>query len=228
VRTEPLTIMILRRAGTVWTGRVSSRLLILAALFFVCYITVTLLLIYRYFDLRRIHQQHTAEKAELTKSLTTTHRELDRAEEQIALLTTYIREKREESSGLAQGGSEGEPSFPELVDISQLKVAYQGSTLIVTFNIINTQEGNRSISGHIFVLARLKGSDHSELLVYPSCPLEEGLPVNYRRGQRFVIKRLKPVQSRYTLSNPLNEPLILKILVYDDEGSLILSKTVEV
>jgi hypothetical protein len=43
-----------------------------------------------------------------------------------------------------------------------------------------------------------------------------------------VIKRLKPVQSRYTLSNPLNEPLILKILVYDDEGSLILSKTVEV
>ncbi len=227
-RTEPLTIMILKRAGTVWTGKVSSRLLILAALFFVCYITVTLFLIYRYLDLRRTFQQNTAEKAELTKSLTTTHRELERAGQQIALLTAYIREKREESAGTAEGGSEGEPSFPELVDISQLKVTYEGSTLIVTFNIINTQAGDKIISGHIFVLARLKGSDHSELLVHPSCPLRQGLPVNYRRGQRFIIQRLKSVKSRYTLSNPLNEPLILKILVYDDDGGLILSKTIEV
>jgi hypothetical protein len=47
------------------------------------------------------------------------------------------------------------------------------------------------------------------------------------RGQRFVIKRFKTISSRYALTSPLNEPLILKILVYDEQGNVIFNKTVE-
>jgi hypothetical protein len=114
-----------------------------------------------------------------------------------------------------------------VVDISQLTVAHQDRVLTVTFTIINTQE-DTPISGHVFVLAQLKGSDHDEMLIYPSCPLNDGLPVDFQRGQRFVIQRFKTISSKYALTNPLNEPLILKILVYDDQGNVIFNKTVEV
>ncbi|MBW1716085.1 MAG: hypothetical protein JRJ77_09710 [Deltaproteobacteria bacterium] len=84
---------------------------------------------------------------------------------------------------------------------------------------------NRSVATPL----SLPGSrGHSKVMVYPSSPLKDGFPVNYREGQRFVIRRFESVKSRYTLSNPLNEPLILKILVYGDEGTLILDKTVAV
>jgi uncharacterized coiled-coil protein SlyX len=227
-RTEPLTIMIFRRSSTVWTGKVSSRLLLVTAFFLVCYIVATLYLIYDYFALRRAREHQAAETAGLTETLTARQKSLERAEQQIALLHGYIRERREQSMESASGGSDREPTFPDLIDIAQVKVEREDTTLMVTFNIINTREIDEPISGHIFVLARLKASDNSEILVYPNAPLKDGLPVNYQQGQRFVIQRFKSVKSKYTLSNPLNEPLILKILIYDDEGTLILTKTVEV
>ena len=227
-RTEPLTIMVFKRSGTVWTGGVSSLLLLVAAVFFVCYIIATLFLTYEYFDLYRAGKEKAAERVKLTEALATTQKSLERAEQQVALLGAYIREKRKQSIESAAESNDHEPSFPDLVDITQVKVAQENVRLVVTFNIINTQETDEPISGHIFVLAQLKGSDHSEVLVCPNSPLKDGIPVNYRQGQRFVIQRFKSVKSQYTLSNPLNEALILKILVYDDKGTLILTKTVEV
>ena len=227
-RTEPLTIMVVKRSGMVWTGKVSFRLLLAATVFFVCYIIGALFLTHEYFDLYRAGREKAAERAELTEALATTQKSLERAEQQIALLSAYIREKREQSIESAAESNEHEPAFPDLIDIGQVKVARENSRLVVTFKIINTRETDEQISGHIFVLARLKGTDHSEVLVYPNSPLKDGLPVNYRQGQRFVIQRFKLVESKYTLSNPLKAPLILKILVYDDEGTLILNRTVEV
>ena len=225
---EPLTIMVLKRTGTVWTGKVSALLLIGAALFFCCYIVITLVVLYHYFELTRTHETSQARQTELTHALDTAHKELERANQQSALLEAYITEKREERlASAAEGEVPPEPTFPDLVDISQLTVAHQDSVLTVTFNIINTQE-ETPISGYIFVLAQLKGADHDQMLIYPPCPLNDGLPVVFQRGQRFIIKRFKTIRSKYTLTGPLTEPLMVKILVYDDQGTLIFNKTVEV
>ena len=225
---EPLTIMVLKRTGTVWTGKVSAPVLIVAGVFLCCYILITLVLIYQHFEFTRGQEINRAHEAELTHALDAAHKQLERANYQIALLEAYITEKREEHPAVAQKDTVvPEPSFPELVDISQLTVTHKDRVLTVTFNIINTQK-DTPISGHIFVLAQLKGSDHDEMLIHPSCPLNEGLPVDFKRGQRFTIRRFKTVTSRYALANPLEEPLIVKILVYDDQGTVIFTKTVEV
>ena len=225
---EPLTIMVLKRTGTVWTGKVSALVLMGAGVFLCCYIVITLVVIYQSFELTRGQERSRAQQAELTHALDAAHKELERANYQIALLGAYITEKREEHPAVAQKDTVvPEPSFPELVDISQLTVTHKDRVLTVTFNIINTQK-DTPITGHIFVLAQLKGSDHDEMLIHPSCPLNEGLPVDFKRGQRFTIRRFKTVTSRYALANPLEEPLIVKILVYDDQGTVIFTKTVEV
>ena len=225
---EPLTIMVLKRTGTVWTGKVSALVLIGAGVFLCCYIVITLLVIYQHVELTREQQRSRAQQNRLTQALDASHKELERANYQSALLEAYITEKREEQLAGAQEHTVlPEPTFPEVVDISQLTVAHQDRVLTVTFNIINTQE-DTPISGHVFVLAQLKGADHDEMLIYPSCPLNNGLPVDFQRGQRFVIKRFKTIRSKYALTSPLNEPLIVKILVYDDEGNVIFNKTAEV
>ena len=225
---EPLTIMVLKRTGTVWTGKVSALVLIGAGVFLFCYIIITLVMIYQHFELTREHEISRVHHAELTRALDAAHKQLERANYQISLLEDYITEKREEQVAVAQNDTVvPEPSFPELVDISHLTVTHEDHVLTVTFNIINTQE-DIPISGHIFVLAQLKGSDHDEMLVHPSCLLNDGLPVDFKQGQRFQIKRFKTVTSRYALAGPLEEPLILKILVYDNEGMVIFTKTIEV
>jgi hypothetical protein len=225
---EPLTIMVLKRTGTVWTGKVSALVLMGAGVFLCCYIVITLVVIYQHFELTRGQETSRVHQAELTQALDAAHKKLERANHQSAILEAYITEKREEQLAGAQGNTMlPEPSFPEVVDISQLTVAQKDRVLTVTFTIINTQE-HTPLSGRVFVLAQVKGSDHDEMLVYPSCPLNNGLPVDFQRGQRFVIQRFKTISSKYALTNPLNEPLILKILVYDEQGKVIFNKTVEV
>jgi len=224
---EPLTIMVLKRTGTVWTGKVSTLVLMGAGVFFCCYIVITLIFIYQHFQLTRKQQASRAEHNRLTHALDAACKELERANCQTALLEAYITEKREEHLAAAPKDTVlAEPSFPDLVDISQLTVAHRHGVLTVTFNIINTQEA-APISGRVFVLAQLKGADHDEMLIYPSCRLNNGVPVDFHQGQRFVIKRFKTITSKYTLTGSRNEPLMVKILVYDDEGNLIFNKTVE-
>jgi hypothetical protein len=199
-----------------------------AGVFLCCYIVITLVVIYQHFELTRGQQNSRAHQDRLTQELDTAHKELERANYQVALLEAYITEKREEQlAGAHKDTVLPEPSFPDLVDISQLTVAHQDRVLTVTFNIINTQE-DTPISGHVFVLVQLKGADHDQMLVYPPCPLNDGLPVVFQRGQRFSIKRFKTITSTYALPGPLHEPLMVKILVYDDQGNVILNKTVEV
>ena len=147
---EPLTIMVLKRTGTVWTGKVSALVLIGAGVFFCCYIVITLMVLYHYFELTRTHETSQAHQTELTNALDTAHKDLERANQQSALLEAYITERREERlASVAEGEVPPEPTFPDLVDISQLTVAHQNQVLTVTFNIINTQE-DTPISGHVF------------------------------------------------------------------------------
>ncbi|MFB0519928.1 MAG: hypothetical protein ACETWD_00680, partial [Desulfatiglandales bacterium] len=145
----------------------------------------------------------------------------------IALLDDYISEGKVQGPEPESAGSYTESSLPKIVDIEEVNIRRDGATLYVTFRIINRQENEEPLGGYIFVLVSPKDSDPSEVWVYPSSSLKDGLPVNYRKGERFLIQRFKTITSRYTLSTSIDKPLILKILVYDRNGTLILKKLVE-
>ncbi|NIO19193.1 MAG: hypothetical protein GTN76_00180, partial [Candidatus Aenigmarchaeota archaeon] len=80
----------------------------------------------------------------------------------------------------------------------------------------------------IFVLASEGDSDQSEVWVYPPSPLEDGLPANYRSGHRFLIRNFMSISSELRLGEWIDEPLLLEILVYERDGTLILKRVVEV
>ena len=226
-RRERLTIMIFRKVGKVRTFKISFHLVAWAFVFFLFYIVATIFLVNKYFDVCRLSKTKEAKIAELSRELVKTTKGLERSMQHIALLDDYIKEKEEQGPKPMAPADYAESTQPKLVDIDELTVRRDRSTINVDFRIVNTQVNEEPIGGYIFVIARIKDSDKGEVWVYPSSLLKDGTPVNYRSGQRFFIQRFKSVSSKYTLSRLVNRTLILEILVYDRNGEIILKKIIE-
>ncbi len=222
---ERLSIMIFKKAGKIRTFEISPLLLFCASLFLLLCIVATIILTNLFLDYYKKNKIQADRIAKLRRELSKTKKSLDRSEQHIALLDDYIKEKSPEP--MSTGGY-SESSLPKIVGIEDLKVRKDGSKINVTFMIKNKQLNEEPIGGYIFILTSIKDSDKSEVWVYPSSPLKDGLPANYRRGDRFLIKRFRTMISNYTLSRSIDKPLILEILVYDRNGTLILKKVIEV
>jgi len=224
---DRLTIMIFKGSGRVRTARISSRIVLWAFAFFLIYIIGTIFLSNSYFDIYRTNKNQAEIIAVLEREITKTKKSLKRAKEYIALYDEYLTEEKEQSPEPMSTVDYTESSLPKLVDISDLQVKRDSSKIHVNFKIVNNQLNEEPIGGYIFVLASIKDSEQSEVWVYPSSPLKNGLPADYKRGQRFFIQRFKTVTGRYTLNKSTDNALILEILVYDRDGRLILKKVVE-
>ena len=224
---ERLTVMIFKGAGKVRTFKISTHFLLWALLFFIFYIVVTIFLTNLFIDYHRNNKILADENAELRAMLIKTKKSLGESKQHIALLDDYIKGKKDQSPRPLLRVDHTESSLTTLVDIDELKIERNKSTINVGFRIINKQLNEEPIGGYIFVCARIKDSDKSEVWVYPNSQLKDGLPVNYRNGQRFFIQRFKSISSKYTLGKSINLPLIFEIFVYDRNGTLILRKIVE-
>ncbi len=224
---ERLTVMIFKGVGKVRTFKISAHFLLWVSLFFVFYIVATIFLTNVFINYYRQNRILADENAELRAMLIKTKKTLEESKQHIALLDDYITEKKNQSPRPLSTVDHTESSLTKLVDIDELKVERNKSTIKVDFRIINKQVNEEPIGGYIFVLARIKDSDKSEVWVYPNSQLKDGLPVNYRNGQRFFIQRFKLISSKYTLSKSIDRPFIFEIFVYDRDGTLILKKVVE-
>jgi len=221
-----LTIMAFKQAGKVRRFTLSCRLMVCASLFLLFYVVATIYFTNRYFDTRRANRTQEAKIAQLSRELLKTTRGVERSKQRIALLDDYIRESKEQGS--ESTGDYTESPLPTIVDIEELKIKRDGSTIDVTFRIVNRQSNEGPIGGYVFVLASEKDSDQSEVLVYPSSPLEDGMPANYRSGHRFLIQNFMSISSKLRSGKANDNLLILKILVYGRGGTLILKRVVEV
>jgi len=224
---ERLTVMIFKGVGKVRTFKISSHFLLWVSLFFVFYIVATIFLTNLFINYYRQNRILADENAELRAMIIKTKKSLEESKQHIALLDDYITEKKDQSPRSLVTVDHAESSLTTLVDIDELKIERDESTINVGFRIINKQVNEEPIGGYIFVLVSIKDSDKSEVWVYPNSPLKDGIPINYRNGQRFFIQRFKSISSKYTLSKSINRPLIFEIFVYDRNGTLILRKTVE-
>jgi hypothetical protein len=226
--TESLTIMIFTDLGKVRRFMISPRLILFASLFFLFYIVATIYVTNKYLDARRIHKVQADQITKLSRKLMKTTESLQRSKHHIALLDDYISEGKVQGPESESTVSYPESPLPKIVDIEEVNIRRDGATLYVTFRIINRQENEEPLGGYIFVLASPKDSDPSEVWVYPSSSLKDGLPVNYTRGHRFFIERFMSIDTKLRIGGSIDIPLILKILVYDRDGTLILEKLVEV
>jgi hypothetical protein len=54
--------------------------------------------------------------------------------------------------------------------------------------------------------------------------LQDGIPVDHRRGLSFRIQRFRPVSVKFKLDPELDRPSTVRILVYDQLGTHLLER----
>jgi hypothetical protein len=114
------------------------------------------------------------------------------------------------------------------VDIKEMIIQREGARMNVEFKLVNMSPGETAVGGYIHMIAMGNDPNPPPEWTFPRVQLEQGIPVNFRRGQLFLIQRFKPVHGRFFLAPDSEPPTALKVLVYDQSGLLILEREFEV
>jgi len=243
-----LTVMIIRSVGKVRSFKISSRIVFWATIFFLIYIPTSIFVINRFFELHHecIIQSEMIKRLE--SDLSESKKILCESKQYIAFLEDNIpnfAERQEQESTSPKGkklltrsaarrggnlsSNEDKTNKPtQVVDIQDMVIQKDGSTMTIDFNVVNIQPAENAVGGYIHIIGRGKESDPPHVWTCPKEKLRNGLPFNYRRGHRFLIERFKPIHGKFNLISSSEPPSTIKVLVYDQSGMLILEKEFEV
>ncbi|MFH1489352.1 MAG: hypothetical protein ABII06_10635 [Pseudomonadota bacterium] len=251
-----LTVMIMKSVGKVRSFKISSRILFLAAMFFLLYIIASILVINQYLEIRRESLTRSTKIRDLDQGALKNSRELERSRQQIAFLEDYIRnleegqEKIEEPkeapkpAKVEKKGEERQAELPkppaekdqepavaapaEVVGIQDLAIQREGSQIAINLKIVNIHPDDGAVGGYIHIIAEGEKFVPPEEWTYPRETLQGGLPVNFRKGQPFRIQRFKPFRARFKMGPDGQLPSAIRVLIYDQSGAVMLKKEFEV
>jgi hypothetical protein len=114
------------------------------------------------------------------------------------------------------------------VSLTDITVQKGNSELNLDFKLVNNRSDENATEGYIHIFA---GDDKSEFLPvwnYRGNEIENGMPVNFQRGQPFLIQRFKLYQRQFIMDSDSRLPSLIKIVVYDQSGNLMLEKEFKV
>jgi len=244
-----LTVMIMRGVGTIRSFKLSYRFLFWASLFFILYIIASIILINKYFSEAHKNRLQSDQLQRLMKEAEEIEKELYRSNQHLAFLKDYINkiesgndkelEPPEPSSDIDPGKTIETPQKIEtieaveavsqgnIVDINDFSFKQEGAELTVDFKLSNTVSSKEAVSGYVHIIAVKDDQESQRFWSSPKVAIREGIPVNYKQGQLFIIKYFKKIRGRYFFETANISPSSIKVLVYNRSGDLILEKVFE-
>jgi len=238
----------MRSVGKIRSFKISRRLVFWSIIFFITYIITSIYFINDWVDKRRIKNDHSEKIKLLETDLLKSKKERVRSRQRLALLEDYIRnieERREQESQPSKSKDlkemEPAPSVetppkevieeekPEkIVNIKDMVIQKDGSRMTLDLKLVNLNPGENAVGGYIHIIAIGKNTNPPLEWTHPKEKLQNGVPVNYRRGLPFLIQRFKPYHFQFNSDSNSKLPTIIKVLVYSQSGELILEKEFEV
>jgi hypothetical protein len=235
------TVMILRGVGKTLSFRISSRILLWSSLFVLLYFLSSVIIFKDYFDKVSTNKAQSGRLNELNHQIDDTERALFQARQRVALLEGHISRLQD---GFKKQGKEAESKDgPELKNISRKKAdpapkkvsageaaseprkglveRKEETKLTVDFQLVKVSSDFNPVSGYVHIIAINKGVDPPQLWSHPKVALRNGVPVDYKQGQPFSIRRLKPFQSEFFVESKAENPSSVEVLVYNESGELI-------
>ena len=245
---DPITIMFMRSVGKVRSFKIAPLFLYLGAVFILLNISATIYFGNRFFDLRHTRALQTEKMEKLEAEASKNMKTINRNKQHMAILEEYIRNLESPTEGetsadtsifLQQRSTEPNPptvaehGMPEdtstqVVDIKDVVIKKEGSELKVNFRVVNLRELDNPIGGYIHMIAVGKDGYSPSAWTFPNEKLRDGVPEDFRRGQLFLIQRFKPIEGNFYLSEYADPPSAIKVLVYNQTGTLLLEKEFEV
>lgn len=146
-----------------------------------------------------------------------------------------IEVKSSETKALGQGNkplpeisrSPSKP-LPEVrLEVKRFSIRKAQKHLVVTFRLYKLTNGARPAEGYVHLLAINEKHDPPLLDNWPSTRVKEGMPEDFRGGEPFLIKRsYRTIKGRFSISGTQGDPEIVRILVYDKGGRILLDQKV--
>ena len=196
--------------------------------------------------------------ARLEQEATTMRKARDQSQERLALLKDYLESiegrrgkdeipemeaapteqkvKREPSPATeptpapqGQAVTQLEPVITEgIVELRDVTLRIEETRLLVDFKLYKITGNEPVIRGYVLIVVRDKNTSPPRELAFPYAELKNGMPVNYRRGQNFEIKRFKPIHGDFPLPSGSQSYSAVTVLVFHQEGTLIHKEEFEV
>lgn len=242
-RKKRLTFLVMGSIGKVLSFQISARFLVACALFFIAYLVISLYIINDYIQLRRTSSQTDQRVSRLEEENASQKKSLNKSGQHVALLEGYIRHleegadfstpvKREQPRTSVEKAAVPVPTEkstkPQLVDVTDMVIQKEGGSMSINLKLINIQPGEGAVGGYIHLIAMDKRSNPPKEWPYPQEKLEKSMPLNYRKGQIFLIQKFKQMNVRFQLGNHSESPSAIKVLVYDQAGEILLQKEMDV
>ena len=101
--------------------------------------------------------------------------------------------------------------------------------VVVRFNIKNTTQDSREVSGRIFCILKPKGTTPAKWVVMPkSSIIKSGVPGPYKKGHYFSISNFKPIQFTINASIPPQGFSDACVFIFDETEKLLLRRTFDI
>jgi len=114
------------------------------------------------------------------------------------------------------------------IEVQSVKILRLGRPqgIKISFKLVNGLPGGQRASGYCFVIARNKSVQPPVFVPFPAeAELNGDRPVKHKQGAYFAIQNYKTLRGRIYNSSDFEDVLIL---VYDQEGRVLLEQVVEV
>ena len=251
-----LTVMVMRSVGKIRSFKVSRRLIFWASMFFLAYMVFSLYIINSYFDLGYRYRTQAERLGQVEKERARTGRQLLQTKQHVAILEDYIKgeqdtreagvavvknekdenkkEEKEEKEEIIEkiaeevyGDKEGEDK-QQVVAIEDPVIRADAPGISLDFKLVNKGHGENAMEGFIHIIAMDRDNNIPDEWSYHNDRMRNGLPVNFQRGQPFLIQRFKPYHRKFNPNSASQLPAAIRIIVYDRSGTLLLQKVFEV
>lgn len=244
---KELTIMVIRSVGKIRSFTISPKVIVWTSIFLLAYILVSVYIFNSFFDLRYRYNVQSDKLKDTEEDLNQNIKKLILTEQYVAGLEDYIRNSEEKPEQVTNSSAEDSPKADVInriakdvnesnmtgnilrdVDIKDIIIQRVDSGLNLDFKLVNNKSEENAIEGYIHIIAADKNYDYPPVWNSRN-NIQNGMPENYRRGGLpFFIQRFKPYHRQFNMNSESEFPSLIKILVYDQSGKLMLEKEYKV
>jgi hypothetical protein len=246
-RSNRLNLMMMRERGKIHRFELSFRLFIGVLLGLVTYLIVSGVVIHQYFDERSKNRIQSEELKRLKDEIGITKKENYRVRQRLAFLEDYAYRKDTTDQQQENPAEPEKPSPPKetkviskahaetiteqvnkaRVAVNDLVIERKSDRLTVRFKLLNIDWGKTTASGYVHVIAKDSQSEPIKVWTFPKVRVENGVPIDYKKGQRFSIKRFITMDAKYFMEET-DSPSSVQVLIYDEAGNVIFDQDYEV
>lgn len=169
--------------------------------------------------------QLKSEHRQLASSARFLREQLASREARVDSLQKQVEQRRGALLLIGENGDTMEVSpgaYSDKVAIDELQVMASNASLLVSFRLVNTSEHDQSANGYLILLAEHDSGLLERYGTFPDFDVLPGNTLSFTSGDSYAIRRYKQIETSIALKDRPAQYNRLKVLVFDQQGELLL------